>query len=158
MKFSHLNSTLIGLVFFLSFSAYGMTETISQSESDAARILMLEKALAPKDPEEVAALFAKANKERNGAVQFMLFSDSLKSEFKNNWPYWVSGTSSPWITSYAIKKMAQTKTSCEFLITYQWATASGPFQPPLTQKITIEPVPKTADSSQEWWITSFNED
>ncbi len=130
---------------------------VSQSESDAARIAMLEKALAPDSPANVAALFAQANKDRNGAVQFMLFSPPLKNNYKDNWPYWVSGTSSPWITSYKIKETSKEKTVWQFQITYQWATSSGPFNPPLVQTIVVEPVPKDSDSSQKWLITKFKE-
>jgi hypothetical protein len=87
----------------------------------------------------------------------MLFSTTLKNKYKDNWPTWVSGTSSPWITSYAIKKLKQTPNAWTFEITYQWATASGPFQPPLIQNIVVAPVPKIINSSQVWWITSLNE-
>lgn len=145
-----LGVVLVSLVGALSFAA-------SQSDSDSARITMLEKALAPQKPEDVAALFARANKERNGAVQFMLFSDQLKNKYKDNWPMWVSGTSSPWITSYTIKQTANNKNSWTFLITYQWATSSGPFEPSLTQTIQVEPVPKNQDSSQQWWISQLTE-
>ncbi|KTD14534.1 hypothetical protein Lgra_0565 [Legionella gratiana] len=144
-------------IILFSISAYSTTETVSQSESDSARIALLEKALAPQKMDEVALLFAKANQNRNGAVQFMLFSDQLKNKYKDRWPYWVSGVSSPWITSYIIKKRAQSKNSWEFKITYQWATAAGPFQPSLVQSIVVAPVPKDTDSSQKFWITEFNE-
>ncbi|MBN9228478.1 MULTISPECIES: hypothetical protein [Legionella] len=157
MKSSKINLMLSGLIFLCSVTAYSMTENVSQSDSDAARISMLEKALAPQKLDEVANLFAKANKQRNGAVQFMLFSDQLKKKYKDNWPYWVSGTSSPWITSYKIKKMAESKNSWEFEITYQWATADGPFNPPLVQTIVVAPVPKNMNSSQKFWIMEFNE-
>lgn len=157
MNTSKLKVILIHFIVLTFFSTQSFSETVSQSESDTARISMLEKALAPKNPDTVASLFAAANKERNGAVQFMLFSDQLKNKYKENWPYWVSGTSSPWITSYTIKKTAQKKESWEFKITYQWATADGPFQPALVQSIVVEPVPKNFNSSQQLWITKFIE-
>ncbi len=137
----------------LSFSKFGMAEPVSQSTSDAARIEMLERALAPNSAKAVVEMFAKANKERNGAVQFMLFSDELKKKFKDNWPSWVSGVSSPWITSYAIKNLTNNK----FQITYQWATSQGPFKPFLVQTIKIEPVPKSQAGSQKFWISQFEE-
>lgn len=149
--------TLILLIVLSSFSVLTNAETVSQSESDAARISMLERALAPKNPAAVAALFAEANKTRNGAVQYMLFSNHLKTEYKDRWPYWVSGTSSPWITSYSIKKTAQANNSWKFQITYQWATSSGPFQPSLLQTIIIEPVPKNLNNAQKFWISQFKE-
>lgn len=157
MKTSKVYFILSGLMVFFSVTANSMTEIVSQSESNAARIFMLEKVLAPQKLNEVVILFAKANKERNGAVQFMLFSDQLKNKFKDNWPHWVSGVSSPWITAYEIKKTAQSKNSWKFKITYQWETASGPFNPPLVQTIVVKPVPKNINSSQKFWITSFNE-
>ncbi|QLZ67675.1 hypothetical protein FOLKNPGA_00448 [Legionella sp. PC1000] len=157
MRMSKVYFILSGLMILCSITAHSMTENMSQSESDAARIFMLEKALAPQKLDEVATLFAKANKERNGAIQFMLFSDELKSKFKDSWPSWVSGVSSPWIIAYEIKKTAQSKNSWKFKITYQWATASGPFSPPLVQTIVVTPVPQNTNSSQKFWITSFNE-
>lgn len=155
---NYLNKMLLPLFILFSLAAISHAEPVSATESnDADRILMLEKALAPNSPEQTALLFAKANKERNGAVQFMLFSDALKNKFKNSWPSWVSGTSSPWITAFKIKKTTSTKNSIHFEIIYQWATASGPFTPPLEQKIIIEPVPKNITSSQKWWITKFDD-
>ncbi|QMT59079.1 hypothetical protein [Legionella sp. PC997] len=150
-------SLISGLMILFSVSASSMTEQVSQSQSDAARISMLEKALAPQKLDEVATLFAKANKERNAAVQFMLFSEQLKNKFNDRWPYWVSGVSSPWITSYEIKKIAQSKSSWKFRITYQWATADGPFNPPMVQTIVVAPVPEPINSSQKFWIIEFNE-
>ncbi|KTD18734.1 Uncharacterised protein [Legionella lansingensis] len=157
MKTSTFKMILIYSLVLFALPTLGLAEAISQSESDAARILMLEKALAPKTPDAVASMFAEANKDRNGAVQFMLFSDQLKNKYKDNWPYWVSGASSPWITSYKIKKTAQKKNSWQFQITYEWATSAGPFQPALLQTIVVEPVPKNIHASQQWWITQFSE-
>lgn len=148
---------LISLMVLFSMITNSLADSVSHSESDIARILMLEKALAPQNPDAVATVFAKANKDRNGAVQFMLFCDQLKTKYKDSWPYWVSGTSSPWITSYIIKKITQNKRSWTFQITYQWATADGPFHPSLVQTIMVEPVPKNINSSQKFWITAFNE-
>ncbi|ETO92369.1 hypothetical protein LOR_77c22240 [Legionella oakridgensis RV-2-2007] len=141
----------------LIFSNTPFANVISESESNAARILMLEQALAPNSPSEVAALFAKATKARNCAVQFMLVSTSLKNKYKESCPYWVSGTSSPWITSYRIDKFSNNKKSSRFKITYQWATAAGPFKPDLVQILVVEPVPVNAHSSQTFWITSLKD-
>ncbi|MBA2650325.1 MAG: hypothetical protein H0U75_12185 [Legionella sp.] len=103
--------------------------------SQTARIAQLEKALAPQSAEETAQLFAKANKMRNGALQFMLFSVGLKQKYQAYWPNWVSGVSSPWITSYEISKSVSSDSS--FTIKYNQATAAGPFEP-LIQTIKIE--------------------
>lgn len=139
------------------FSTVSLSSPPSETPSDAARITMLERALAPATAEGVAKLFAMANQSRNGAVQFMLFSPSLKDQYKDAWPSWVSGTSSPWITSYTIKKITQQDRVAQFEITYQWATSSGPFNPPLVQTIQVEPVTGNSDTSQKFWITSLKE-
>jgi len=125
------------------------------TSNDAARISMLEKAFAPQTPDALAELFARANKERNGAVQFMMFSDAIKNQYKNNWPYWVSGSSSPWITSYKIKKTMLGNQHWQYQITYDWATAAGPFKPSLVQTIDVQPVDKESSSTQKFQITKI---
>lgn len=155
MKTSIQKLIISCFIVFLTLTTNAIAAQNSQSESDKARIFMLEKALAPDSTEAVANLFAKANKERNAAVQFMLFSDQLKTKFKDSWPNWVSGVSSPWITSYTIKKAAGK--NGQYQITYQWATAKGPFQPPLLQTITVESAPQNLAGSQKFWISQFNE-
>lgn len=125
------------------------------SESDTARITMLEKALAPQTPKAVAQLFAIANQTRNGAIQYMLFSNSLKKAFKDNWPNWVSGTSSPWITGWKIKTIRKDKKETVFEIQYEWATAAGPFKPDLIQQIVVQQA--SDESTQKFWVTDFKE-
>ncbi|WP_298627902.1 hypothetical protein [uncultured Legionella sp.] len=154
---NHKQLALLGFIGVFFCSTISLAGSIPQTESDAARISMLEQALAPDSPDALATLFATANKNRNAAVQFMLFSDQLKNKYKDNWPYWVSGTSSPWITSFTIKKNVNRENAIQFQITYQWATADGPFSPPLVQTIIVEPVPKGTSSSQKYWITRFSE-
>lgn len=87
----------------------------------------------------------------------MLFSEALKKEYENSWPFWVSGTSSPWITSYSIKKLKHSTDIFTYQITYQWATSAGPFHPPLVQTIKVVQVPKNTTSTQKWWIISIKE-
>lgn len=157
MNYSKISFKLSIFLFLFPMMAYSMGENISKSESDAARISMLERAMAPQKIEDVATLFAKANKERNGAVQFMLFSDQLKNKYKDKWPYWVSGISSPWITSYKITKIDQGKYSWKYKITYHRATAAGPFSPSLVQIIVVTPVHKNSNTTQKFWITKFDE-
>lgn len=154
MRARSIPALMIALVFY---STACLSNPMLKTESDAARIHMLERALAPETAEDAANLFALANKNRNGAVQFMLFSQALKEKYKEAWPSWVSGTSSPWITSYTIKKTVEKSNVWQFEITYQWATSSGPFNPPLVQTIQIEPVPENSDSSQQFLITSLEE-
>ncbi|WP_058473780.1 hypothetical protein [Legionella quateirensis] len=157
MNYIRIIVLLISLIVLFPYSTNCFSQAMTQEESDAARISMLERALAPETPDALASLFASANKHRNAAVQFMLFSEPLKNKYKDNWPYWVSGTSSPWITSFKIDKSVINKHQWQFQITYQWATADGPFQPSMVQMIRVEPVPKNLSSSQKFWITQLTE-
>lgn len=142
------------LIIYMIISGFFASAAIA-NESDTARITMLEKALAPQTPVSVAELFATANQTRNGAVQYMLFSESLKKDFKDTWPNWVSGTSSPWITGWKIKMIREDKKESVFKIQYQWATAAGPFKPDLVQQIVIKRA--NEESTQKFWITDFKE-
>lgn len=141
---------------FISESGFSQN-TASVSASDAARIHMLEKALAPKSPNKLASLFAKANKDRNGAVQFMLFSDALKTKYKDYWMNWVSGASSPWIRSYKINQSASKDNQWTFTITYQRATSTGPFDT-LIQTLVIQPNSEEVNASQDYLITQLKEE
>ena len=62
--------------------------------------------------------FAEANKKREGAIQFGIYNEKLRLENFDTLSqmYWVTGTSSPWITSYDIKKTGENA----YTITYHW--------------------------------------
>lgn len=148
---------ILSFLFLLFLSKNTLSEEMPVTESLNARINMLEKALAPQTPEALAHLFAEANKNRNGAVQYMLFSEGLKKQYKDAWPFWVSGTSSPWITGYSVNKKMENNKKWTFQIHYQWATADGPFKPDLLQEIQVEAVPEKADTQQKFWISVFKD-
>lgn len=68
------------------------------------RVNLLEMAFAPNSPQEMVETFAKAIKQRNGAVQYMLMCPALQKEhlalFQGT--NWVTGTSSPSISGCKI--------------------------------------------------------
>jgi hypothetical protein len=96
--------------------------------------------------EQCAQMYAKAVKERNGALQYALYSDNLRQgtekDFENT--NWVTGFSSPWVDSYDIKADGKGVYS----IVFHWATSTGK-EKDSTIKLTVE---KTADG--EYWQIS----
>lgn len=73
------------------------------------RLDLLEFALISQSPEEVANTWARGVMSRNGALQYAVLSDNLKSKYKPDfevWGWW-TGSSSPWIDSYHISDMQQ---------------------------------------------------
>ena len=61
--------------FFVMSSSFAMTVD--------RRTELLEQALAPTTPKELAALYAKAIDDRNGAVQYMLLCPALQEKQRN---------------------------------------------------------------------------
>ena len=64
MNYARLNVLLIRLIVLIPFSTSCFSQPMTQDESDAARISMLERALAPETPDALAVLFASANKKQ----------------------------------------------------------------------------------------------
>ena len=79
--------------------------------------------ISPDSADKAVNMYAKAVKERKGAVQYALFSDTLKKAKKATFEElnWVTGVSSPWVTDYQIKKTGTNS----YDIIFHWATSSG---------------------------------
>ncbi|EPR13183.1 stalk domain-containing protein [Ruminiclostridium papyrosolvens] len=72
---------------------------------------------------ECADLYAKAVKERKGVIQYGLMSPKLRAANKTGFEEmnWVTGVSSPWVTTYNVKDNGDGT----FKITFHWATSTG---------------------------------
>ncbi len=72
---------------------------------------------------ECADLYAKAVKERKGVIQYGLMSQKLRAAKKPGFEEmnWVTGVSSPWVTTYNVKDNG----NGTFKITFHWATSTG---------------------------------
>lgn len=95
-------------------------------------ILMLFQEFAeeynPQNPEEVAQLWAKGVKTRNGAVQYAALSKSLKEKLKEvmgKRESWVTGFSSPWIESYNITKEKVNESTWKYNISFKAVTSAS---------------------------------
>ncbi len=75
-----------------------------KAENEQERILLLERALEPKDPYAAVRTWAEGVKTRNGALQYAVMSQKLKDEYYSVFAGlgWVTGVSSPWVDSYEI--------------------------------------------------------
>ncbi len=85
--------------------------------------------------EEAANLWAKGMMTRNGVLQYAVMNKELQQDFKNhlsneNNTSWVTGTSSPWITSYEIIDQVDVSSKVKLhKIKFNLATAEGNEKP-----------------------------
>ncbi|MDF3000484.1 MAG: copper amine oxidase family protein [Bacillota bacterium] len=91
------------------------------------QIEALERALAPKDSLGAVNSWAEAVKQRNGAWQYALMTPELKSAFLDELASmgWTTGTSSPWVKEFKVKKIAETDQSVRYSVTFTWTDSIG---------------------------------
>lgn len=116
------------------------------------RIQLLESALAPATPQSLVKTFAEAIKQRNGAVQYMLFCPALQ---KNNLKTyealnWVTGTSSPSCSDYQFTKVGDNQFDIQFSLSLQ-----GKVIGTTVEKLKVIPVDPSTGSYQHYCITSY---
>ncbi len=94
------------------------------------QISLLENAVAPVSSSDAVNQWGKALTNRNGAHQYALFTPELKENTKTYFDIngWVTGTSSPWISSYKIKNEKKVNShTYTYAVELQLATSTGPF-------------------------------
>lgn len=98
---------------------------------------------APNTADKAVNMYARAVKDRKGALQYALFSDKLKAEYKAGFEEmnWVTGVSSPWVTGYDIKDNREG----DYDIVFHWATSAGK-SPDSIIKLTV-----AKKTGQEFW-------
>ncbi len=92
------------------------------------QVKLLEKALAPKTPEEAVETWARGIKERNGALQYAVLSPRLKELKRSDYEgcYWVTGVSSPWVDDFEITKGVMDKDGLwNFEVDVKMMTSTG---------------------------------
>jgi hypothetical protein len=152
------------LVFFglllpvsVSFAASSInTDINSETQQLQRHIYMLEIALAPATPEAVATTWAQAAKSRNGAVQYMLMCPNLQKANLATLKAlnWVTGVSSPWISSY---KIISQKNKLAFNIQYQFSAGGGKAGSSIDHIKMIKINQQAdSDSSQQWCVSQFD--
>ena len=85
------------------------------------RVNLLESAFLPRTPQALVTIFAEAVQNRNGAVQYMLFCPNLQKKYLAQYEEmnWVSGTSSPSLTSYQLHHISANQFSIHFTLRLQ---------------------------------------
>lgn len=85
------------------------------------RVSLLESAFSPSTPQALVTTFAKAVQNRNGAVQYMLFCPSLQKQYLAQYEElnWISGTSSPSLTSYQLHQTSANQFTIRFILRLQ---------------------------------------
>lgn len=143
---------LFGLLLFASTS-FAINITTQQS---SRRIFLLEAALAPANPEAVANAWANAAKNRNGAVQYMLMCPDLQKANLSNLEAlnWVTGVSSPWISSTKIISEKTKEDSSNFAVQYEFSLSNGVVGS-VVDHIHVILIDRGANLSQKFCISQF---
>lgn len=86
-----------------------LQENSAEHDLMVEQVKMLERAIVPTSPEETVQLWAKAVKNRNGALQYALFTENAKQGSKASFTHfhWVTGASSPWVETFQIKHLSE---------------------------------------------------
>lgn len=115
------------------------------------QIAELERALAPKDGLEAVNSWAEALKQRNGAWQYAVMTPELKSASLEELASmgWTTGTSSPWVKEFKVKKIAETDRSVRYSVTFTWTESTGS----LSNSVVFVTVRKQDDA----WLVSLLE-
>ncbi len=118
------------LCFACNICASGaLTEDCNYSKSKASLFQEAINEFGATFPEQSVNLWAKGVKERNGALQYAVMDEKLKSKFSNylekNRPSWVTGGSSPWIETYEIKLNKVDTFTYKAEVVFSLATSAG---------------------------------
>ncbi|MEF9991221.1 MAG: hypothetical protein RRZ84_01920 [Romboutsia sp.] len=133
------------------------TQLKYQIESLEGTIKMLKDALdelGATTPNEAMNIWAKGIKTRNGYLQYYVLCDGMKNEFKKELykaqhTSWVTGYSSPWVSSYNIINIEKINSvKYKFTINFNWATSMGPYD---STKVTIT----TTKIDNKWCISNI---
>lgn len=107
-------------------------------------------------PNDVANIWAKGIQTRNGYLQYYVLCDRMKNEFKEELSKsqrdsWVTGYSSPWVSSYDIVNIEKINSlKYKFTINFNWETSIGPEDSTESSVITTKIDNKWCISDIEW--------
>ncbi|MBS4174389.1 hypothetical protein [Bacillus sp. FJAT-49736] len=104
-----------------------VTNKVVQKSSMEEQLEMLEKGVVPTTPALSANTWAKAVKDRNGALQYALFTDKKKAASKKSLErsHWVTGVSSPWVESYRVSQIEKKDKSIDYKVEFDLYTSAG---------------------------------
>lgn len=101
----------------------------SDASSMKRQVDLLVQALAPSSAQQAATTWAKGIAERNGALQYAVWSPELREQQGNALAElgWVTGTSSPWVQQYDVQNEVKLDESTySYDVVFSYATSTGP--------------------------------
>lgn len=142
----------------------GATSTVSVTLPELAELQhqkevteqALEKVVAPRTPEEAASLWAEGVKQRNGVLQYVVMSTTLREQYRPVFEgyNWVTGVSSPWVESYRVEKTSESPDGVyTFNVTFAMKTSTGWAGPDIT-RVEVAKQPDK-DGKEEWCVTGL---
>lgn len=100
-------------------------------------------------------IWSKGIQTRNGYLQYYVLCDDMKHEFieelskSQRLSYWVTGYSSPWVSSYNVVNLEKINSSkYKASINFNWATSTGPYD---STEVTIT----TSKIDNKWCISDI---
>lgn len=129
---------LIGLLnvvgYFTGCKYISVAAAVAQGDKYEIRSRLLMEAMNQVgvcSPEDAAEVWANGLEMRNGALQYSVMDAELKKEYAKqldeNFPNWVTGVSSPWVSSYKITNIsAVSADQYSIQLTLSSATSAGP--------------------------------
>ncbi len=112
--------------------ASGPREAAERDDAIKARLLM--KAMDDVGvcrPEQAVDVWIQGLIKRSAAMQYAVMDDNLRKEYaaslEKTAPNWVTGTSSPWVSGYAIGRVTETAQGQQlYTISVMTETSTGP--------------------------------
>ncbi len=82
-------------------------------------------------PEQAVDVWVRGLMKRSAAIQYAVMDDTLRKEYAKSLektaPNWVTGTSSPWVSGYAIGRVTETAQGQKlYTISVMTETSTGP--------------------------------
>jgi hypothetical protein len=123
------------LVISLSFASTALVKAQDEKDTEIHKlqtnIKLFDEAINELEactPMEAALVYAKGVRNRNGAMQYAVFSNKLKEEFRQKigGGIWVTGVSSPWVSDYEIVSEKKNNNAYKIILKFNWATSTGP--------------------------------
>ena len=112
------------------------TNTIEIYSTDKAKVRLLKEAvqmLGAVSPEKAIDVWAKGVENRNAALQYCVMTETLKDTYiksleKNEFDFWITGVSSPWVENYEILNINKMNdTTIEYDLKFNTKTSDGDY-------------------------------
>jgi len=112
---------------FMQFGTFANHTEVNPFEIRTTLLMETVKELGITDSYEAVEVWAKGVQSRNGAMQAAVMDDALQETYilslNDNFPNWVTGVSSPWVSSYQIER--QDDDGNRFIVEFVTETGSG---------------------------------